>query len=233
MIPQDLYSFFTSPGGHSIVIRGAANTGKTTMALQIVEEIAELDEFLYVPTRTRDKSRFMQFPWLFEKEEMDRAFLAKEGVMRAYLQDHSDDSPDLDELVSLLRRSPAPQEIVNIYSRVEERLPQTTVVVIDRIDRLAERHRVDVGDLIETLHRDLSERMKAQVIMVQEQPKLKGLDAYTDGCITIKTFSAEDEAEFVGQLEISKLTGIEIAQNRYLYKLRGGRLVVLRGVQSY
>ena len=159
------------------------------------------------------------------------AFLDDEDTMRNYI-DEQGDREDVEELLVLLRRSPAPWEIVNIYARVEERLPQPTIVVIDRIDRLAERHRVDVGDLMEMLHSHLSERMKAQLLMVQEQPKLKGLDSYSDGCLTIKAFSS-DEGEFVGQIEVSKLTGIEVSQLRYLYKLRGGRLIVLKGVQSY
>jgi hypothetical protein len=89
-----------------------------------------------------------------------------------------------------------------------------------------------VGDLMEMLHSHLSERMKAQLLMVQEQPKLKGLDSYSDGCLTVKAFSS-DEGEFVGQIEVSKLTGIEVSQTRYLYKMQGGRLIVIRGVQSY
>ena len=137
---------------------------------------------------------------------------------------------NLKKVQRLLSRSPAKEEVLNIYARVEERLPHTTIIVIDRIDKLAERHRVDIGDLIAVLHADLAERGKAQLIMVQEQPRLKGLEAYSDGCLTLKTFSDID-TDFTGQMEVSKLAGVDIGQLLFWYKIKGGRFKILPGAR--
>jgi len=40
-IPQVLLDFMRAPGGHSLMLKGDAGTGKTTLALQIIEELAE------------------------------------------------------------------------------------------------------------------------------------------------------------------------------------------------
>ena len=111
-------------------------------------------------------------------------------------------------------------------------MPLPLIVVFDRVDKLAERHRVDVGDLVELLHRDLAERGKAQLIFVQDQPRLRGLDARADGCLVLKTFS-DTEQDFIGHMEITKLLELEIQQPLYLYKLRGGRFSFMKGVKSF
>jgi KaiC/GvpD/RAD55 family RecA-like ATPase len=232
LIPQDLFTFFTAPGGHSMLVRGASKTGKTTIALQIVEEIAEVDELLYVPSRSPDRKRFIQFPWLLEKEEDDRVFLSNKKIAKKLGKEIDDGRVDLKDIRQLLRRSPNAQEIINIYARIQERIPNPTIIVFDRIDKLAERHRVDVGDLMELLHRDLANRAKAQLIFVQEQSRLRGLDSLVDGCMVLKTFS-EDEQDFTGHMELTKLLGIDLQQPRFFYKVKGGRLSFMRGVKSF
>ncbi|MCK5253551.1 MAG: hypothetical protein KAQ96_11390, partial [Thermoplasmata archaeon] len=232
LIPQDIYTFFTSPGGHSMLVRGQSKTGKTTLALQIVEEIAEVDELLYVPSRTSERRRHIQFPWLLEKEDEDRKLLGDKSRMEKFIKNVDSDKFDIKDVRQLLRRSPAPQEILNIYARVEQRMPLPIIIVFDRIDKLAERHRVDVGDLVEILHQDLADRGKAQLIFVQDQPRLRGLDARVDGSLVLKTFS-EDEQEFTGHMEISKLLDLEVQQPRYFYKLRAGRFSFMKGVTSF
>ena len=34
-----IYTFFTSPGGHSMLIRGQSKTGKTTLALEVAHRL--------------------------------------------------------------------------------------------------------------------------------------------------------------------------------------------------
>jgi len=65
--PHEILSFMASPGGHSLILRGMAGTGKTTMALQIIEEMAHVQQSYYMSTRVSDQSLFNQFPWLKEK----------------------------------------------------------------------------------------------------------------------------------------------------------------------
>ena len=68
-IPQGLLDFFASPGGHSLIVRGAAGTGKTTFALQLAEELGHLTHAYYMSVRVSDVSLYNQFPWLKPKLE--------------------------------------------------------------------------------------------------------------------------------------------------------------------
>ena len=63
-IPQELEAFFSSPGGHSLVVRGEAGTGKTTLALHIIETMSMYDRCFYFSTRVSDYLLLRQFPWL-------------------------------------------------------------------------------------------------------------------------------------------------------------------------
>jgi len=65
--PKEIISFLAAQGGHSLIIRGTAGTGKTTMALQLIEEMAHVQQSYYMSTRVSDQSLFNQFPWLKEK----------------------------------------------------------------------------------------------------------------------------------------------------------------------
>lgn len=63
-IPQEILQFFQSPGGHSLIVKGSAGTGKTTFALQITEEMGDVARSYYMSIRVSDASLYNQFPWL-------------------------------------------------------------------------------------------------------------------------------------------------------------------------
>lgn len=65
--PKEILSFMSSPGGHSLILRGMAGTGKTTLALQLIEEMSHVQQSYYMSTRVSDQSLFNQFPWLQDK----------------------------------------------------------------------------------------------------------------------------------------------------------------------
>ena len=65
--PKEIIRFLSSAGGHSLIIRGLAGTGKTTLALQMIEELAAVQQSYYMSTRVSDQSLFNQFPWLLDK----------------------------------------------------------------------------------------------------------------------------------------------------------------------
>jgi KaiC/GvpD/RAD55 family RecA-like ATPase len=67
MLPEELKRFFLATGGHSLILRGNAGVGKTTFALQAIEEIDEIDNSFYFSTRVSDALLLTQFPWLANK----------------------------------------------------------------------------------------------------------------------------------------------------------------------
>ena len=80
-LPPEIHKFFSNPGGHSLIIKGKAGTGKTTLVLQMLEEIfTGLDNF-YLSSRVSDTSLYKQFPWLLTKEPNERLIHASKRFL--------------------------------------------------------------------------------------------------------------------------------------------------------
>lgn len=80
--PQEIVQFLSNPGGHSLIIRGMAGTGKTTLALQMIEELAQVQQSYYMSTRVSDQSLFNQFPWLLEKVRDGEILKARKKIKK-------------------------------------------------------------------------------------------------------------------------------------------------------
>ena len=189
-IPEELLQFFGSPGGHSLIVKGAAGTGKTTFALQLAEELGEDARAFYMSIRVGDMSLYRQFPWL--ERQRDRVKVAADRTAHA----HSEPTGKLDrtELQKLEGRIEMGQEggeayekhgegemasdslifdlgsdlpeIDLAYDEVERGLPKPTLVLVDSIDGLSERYGIVASKLINTLQKDLVERGNAHVVYV-------------------------------------------------------------------
>jgi KaiC/GvpD/RAD55 family RecA-like ATPase len=81
-IPREILDFFRSPGGHSLIIKGDAGTGKTTLALQLIEELASEQPEYYLSMRVSDEALFRQFPWLREKARRNEILKAGKAFLR-------------------------------------------------------------------------------------------------------------------------------------------------------
>src|SRR5512136_3315966 len=80
--PKEIVRFLSSPGGHSLILRGMAGTGKTTLALQMIEELAAVQQSYYMSTRVSDQSLFNQFPWLLEKVKEGEILKARKKLKK-------------------------------------------------------------------------------------------------------------------------------------------------------
>ena len=66
-IPAEIIEFLNASGGHSLIVKGKAGTGKTTFALQLTEELGEVAASHYLSSRVSDESLYNQFRWLRER----------------------------------------------------------------------------------------------------------------------------------------------------------------------
>ena len=81
-IPREILEFFRSPGGHSLIVKGEAGTGKTTLALQIIEELSAEQPEYYLSMRVSDEALFRQFPWLREKARRNEILKAGKAFLK-------------------------------------------------------------------------------------------------------------------------------------------------------
>ncbi|NIP35344.1 MAG: DUF2075 domain-containing protein, partial [Thermoplasmata archaeon] len=80
-LPPEIHRFFQNPGGHSLIVKGKAGTGKTTLVLQMLEEVFNgLDNF-YLSSRVSDTALYKQFPWLLSKERNERLIHASKRFL--------------------------------------------------------------------------------------------------------------------------------------------------------
>jgi len=65
-----------------LILRGLAGTGKTTLALQMIEELAAVQQSYYMSTRVSDQSLFRQFPWLLDKVKEGEILKARKKIRK-------------------------------------------------------------------------------------------------------------------------------------------------------
>ncbi len=250
-IPEELVQFFQAPGGHSLIVKGSAGTGKTTFALQLAEELGEGARSYYMSIRVSDQSLYRQFPWLAEQTErhFQRTTLA-EPAAATEKDDKGKLKVDRTELQKLEGRVEMGQEgdetyqkvgegevsndslifdlgsdlpeIDLAYDEVEKNLPGSTLVLVDSIDGLSERYGIVASKLVNTLQRDLVEKGNANVVYVLESTGDTRLDYLGDG--VVKFESLEHVGRRMRVMTVEKLRGTEIRQHKYIYTLKDGRI---------
>jgi KaiC/GvpD/RAD55 family RecA-like ATPase len=124
-LPPEIHRFFTNPGGHSMIVKGKAGTGKTTLVLQMLEEIfTGLDNF-YLSSRVSDTALYKQFPWLLSKERNERLIHASKRFLDSLDKAREDgeipeaaEGADMDAL--LMTAPPEPTEVKSAKALLKE-----------------------------------------------------------------------------------------------------------------
>ena len=103
-LPREIIDFLLSPGGHSLIVKGDAGTGKTTMALQMIEALSDDQPEYYLSSRVSDISLYNQFPWLKERVQKNQLMRAGMAFMRRSWTNDGVRRKDLDEVEPLVDR---------------------------------------------------------------------------------------------------------------------------------
>ena len=185
-VPSEISDFFRAAGGKSILVKGGAGTGKTTFALQLLEEIGDPDKSFYLSTRVSDEALYSQFPWLKDKEMrsriidssrvlLDTLFAPGEGeddieiysddlerisTARDFLKSLNEDvigpptKVDRTRLSVMLERNRMP-EIERIYDRVEQNLPERSMLVVDSVEGVTHKYSLDPEEFVTMIQKVL------------------------------------------------------------------------------
>ncbi len=233
-IPRDIYDFFTAEGGHSLIVRGNAGTGKTTFALQTIEDISAIEKSFYLSTRVSDTSLFAQFPWLKKKIELGETSSC--GLGKGKTEEHESlarrrtrlrdlkglgDSSEGEETIMSISIGHDLGELETVYGIIEKNLPEKSLIVLDSIDALAEKYGETCSKLMIAIQKDIVEGYCANVMFVLESADPQ-LDYLGDGVVLLR--STDYQGRRIRDMEILKLRGCEIRQPRYLFTLDGGKI---------
>jgi len=247
-VPREICEFFGKPGSRSLIIKGGAGSGKTTLALQLMEEVAPPDRSFYLSTRVSDASLYIQFPWLREKDMRSRIIDASREFLASIYKPEEEDGPARKEKQSRVRgardflrsiqKEPAPPtvdrtclskisetanipEITRLYDRVESKLPASSFFVIDSVEGIAGRYRLEPEGLVHALQKDLVERSGAHMVVILEKGGDTSVDYLVDGVVLLD--KRDIEGRRVREVRLDKLRATEIRRQAYLVTLRDGR----------
>ncbi|MEE9236922.1 MAG: gas vesicle protein GvpD P-loop domain-containing protein [Thermoplasmata archaeon] len=118
-IPEDVHLFFKGRGGHSLIVKGSAGTGKTTLALQLIEELEDIPGGYYLSIRVSDESLYNQFPWLREKVRRSELMKVGRGFLRSFEEADEEEMERIKQARSLLREVSEDEVRVTRVDRTE------------------------------------------------------------------------------------------------------------------
>ncbi len=250
-IPREISEFFAKKGGRSLLVKGQAGTGKTTFALQLLEELGKPNRSFYLSTRVSDEALYNQFPWLRETDmksrvvdssrmlletlcpaqpddellddkESAKRVLAAKGFLKSIASDDLSPPSKVDRTrLKVIAERIRMPEIERIYDCIERSLPEKSMLIVDSIEGVTNKYGIEMDEFITCLQKDLVESSNVDVLMVLEKAEAPSLEYLVDGVVSL-TAEALPQGR-VRHMKLVKLRATEIRQPSYLLSLKNGR----------
>ncbi len=206
-IPDELVNFLKQET-YSLIIKGYAGTGKTTLALTILHELQIKTNCLYISTRISPEQLFQYYPWLGESFINSRKTKLTDAA-------HSEDGSlvfvdaRLDEPGSLFER--ITNELMDVKA------PTIIIDTWDAIGFFMDREALmNNARVLQTWR----ERAGAKLIFVTESPEDHTFDFLADGVIELKQGYHNNRK--VREIFLSKLRGVRVNRPSYIFSLNDG-----------
>ena len=203
-MPDELLQFIKR-GTYSLLIKGFAGTGKTTLALTILRALESKNNFFYISTRISPKQLFEYYPWLDRFVEQSLPAKSNDRAPEYELLSSFEDAR-LDEPESLFER--ITNQLMDIAS---------PIIVIDSWDAIASFMDREARLNNERVLQTWRERAGAKLIFISEHPADTTLDFLVDGIVELRQ-NYYDGAR-IREILLLKLRGVRIARPSYIYTL--------------
>jgi KaiC/GvpD/RAD55 family RecA-like ATPase len=202
-IPEDLLHFIQRDT-YSLLVKGFAGTGKTTLALTILNVLGIKNNFFYISTRISPKQLFQYYPWL--KDLIGQSKPRDTSLARNHEMMSSFEDARLDEPESLFER--ITNQLMDIKS---------PIIIIDSWDAIASFMDREARLNNERVLQTWRERAGAKLIFISEQPTDTTLDFLVDGIVELKQSYFNNVK--IRQIFLQKLRGTRITRASYIYTL--------------
>ena len=206
-IPYELMQF-VQRNTYSLLIKGYAGTGKTTLSLSILRALKIKNNFFYISTRLSPKQLFLYYPWLGKFIEQSKTSGPDETSEQGYNLSSFEDAR-LDEPESLFER------ITNQLMDVK-----APIIIIDSWDAIASFMDKEARLNNERVLQTWRERAGAKLIFISEDPKDTTLDFLVDGIVELGQKFYDNMR--IREIFLSKLRGVRINKPSYIYTLNNG-----------
>ena len=191
---------FLAVEGSTLLIKGYAGAGKTTLALQLFAQLSKGGKGVYISSRVSESKLLQQLPWvegIRSKEKKNDFIDIRLGTAESVLA-----------------------ETLRIIGR-KSRDARIKVIVLDTWDGLAKEMEEKERLKAEKTLAALADSSRTRIIFVSEEPGKTTMDYLVDGIIELAR--NEEYGRIFREVEIQKLRGTLISQHKYLYTLLGGR----------
>jgi KaiC/GvpD/RAD55 family RecA-like ATPase len=178
-IPDELMQF-VKKDTYSLIIKGSAGTGKTTLSLTILKALDIKDNFFYICTRVSPRQLLLSYPWIakFKETQKERGPVPEMGEMDVPL---NFEDARLDEPESLFER--ITNELMDV---------KAPLIIIDSWDAVASFMDREARLNNERVLQTWRERAGAKIIFVNEDPNDTSLDFVVDGAVKLDQIVYED-----------------------------------------
>lgn len=202
-LPNELLEFIQRDT-YSLLIKGFAGTGKTTLALTILKALGSKNNFFYISTRISPKQLFQYYPWLNQFVQQPKPANPSEAPEHVLMPSFED--ARLDEPESLFER--ITNQLMDIAS---------PIIIIDSWDAIASFMDKEARLNNERVLQTWRERAGAKLIFISEHPDDTTLDFLVDGIVELQ--QSYHERVRVREISLLKLRGVRIERSSYIYTL--------------
>src|SRR5918995_3960275 len=202
-IPEDLLHFIRRDT-YSLLVKGFAGTGKTTLALTILKVLGIKNNFFYISTRISPKQLFQYYPWLKDfiaQSKPQGTSLARDHEVMSSFEDARLDEPE------------------SLFERITNQLMdiKSPIIIIDSWEAIATFMDREARLNNERVLQTWRERAAAKLIFISEQPADTTLDFLVDGIVELRQSYYNNLR--LRQIFLQKLRGTRINRPCYLYTL--------------
>lgn len=229
-IPSEIHDFFQVEEGQTFLIKGLPGTGKTTLALEIMNSVCKKMNGMYISTRVNPLRVYSMFPWIDEIIPPSNVINATQKMLLESLRNVGQEGSNYEAVLDFFK---------TFLDQAEDM--DDPMIVIDSWDAVINYTAHILGDAQHSLEQNICEfarDMGIHLIFVSESADLMPLDYIVDGVVTLKnvrmasSLSGENRPEgmmtrYAREIKLDKLRGVEIKQKVYSCTLHEGRFQYL------
>src|SRR5919107_1936834 len=207
-IPNELLQFLNNET-YSLLIKGDPGSGKTALCLTILKALNIKSNFFYISTRVSPNKLFFYFKWI------------NKHLKIKYSNNHNKSSKDINSLEPFFEDARL-DEPESLFERITNQLMdvRSPLIIVDSWDGVASfmdrESRLNNERVLQTW----LERAGGRLILVGEGNGMTTLDYLVDGIVTLK-FTQFNNIK-LREMNLTKLGGININKNTFLYTLNNG-----------
>ena len=225
-IPLEIHKFFQVEEGQSLLIKGLPGTGKTTLALEIMNCVCRKMNGMYISTRVNPLRIYSIFSWIEEIIPASNVVNATQKMLLESLKNVGQEGSNYEVVLDFFKA---------FLDQAEDM--DDPMIVIDSWDAVINYTAHILGDAQHSLEQNICEfarDMGIHLIFVSESADLLPLDYIVDGVVTLKNvrmaapLSGDNRPEgmttrYSREIRLDKLRGVEIKQKIYTCTLHDGR----------